>query len=510
MKAHLFLCAATSLLACSCSVLRSRAPPSAPRASDFEAAIARIERTDPASPAVLTAQLAYADFLLSAAPGPCADRLVRAQEQLGSAEANPKTRIAFPGGWPRAADLEYRLHLARAACGTEADRKDELRAAVAAARRAVELYRNVFDYRSMVILQFDLSTALHQLGEHAAALAALEVALDMDREYGFRDDAPENYKLLLTWRGEPAGPAQVAALMQDFPKRRTTFSFGWRAGDAQITLESRRECLKDGRVVGSRAAATFERRIGADPGGSWSVSYLHRLSRYEPGVWPTIQGSQPPQMVFPPAMLPAVGFKVSATGQFAGVTDSEAFAARLVAKTQGLIRARAPSGERVPDLTSDAVEMTPDVLSPGALEARTAQNYALETAMWIGATLEQGVWYEISAPLALPGLPRIVVQHRIAFAFTRMVPCTARAAAQACVEIVIHATPDQAALDDLIAELPRSMHYSTSIEARIITDPATLLPYAREERVSWYAAFGADAGLLESEHLTSMTSYGSH
>jgi len=502
------LSAVTSLLACACSVQPHQAQISAPQASDFEATIAHIERTDPGSPAVLSAQLAYADFLLSGAPRPCAERLERAQEQLLSVEANPKTRVMFPDGWTRATDLEYRLHLARAACGSEADRRNELRTAVATARRAVELSRDAFDYRSMAVMQVAVGTALHQLGENATALAAVETALDMDREYGFEDDARENYKLLLTWRGEPTDDAQVARFMRDFPKRRAVLQFKWHPSNARITLESHRECLDDGQMVTSRAEATFERRIASDNDGGWSVSHAHRLTEYEPGVWPTMQDSQTPQMVFPPAAAPAADFKVSATGEFLGVTDSTTFAARLAAKTKDLIRAAAPSGDRVPRLTTAALEATADTFSPGMLEAATAENYQLETAMWIGATLEQGVWYEISAPLSLPGMPRVIVQHRMEFAFTRMVPCTTGAAAQRCVELVIRAAPDEEALDQVTADSSLGV-YTASSGARMVTDPETLLLYAREERRYWYASAGKGGrdSALQSEHLVSTTSY---
>lgn len=512
MNARAFLiCAIVILLASSCSVPQPRAAGSAPQARDFEAVIARIERADPASPAVLSAQLAYADYLLSEAPGPCAERLVRAQEQLGSVDASPKRYVMYPDGWARVADLEYRLHLARSACGSDPDRANELRTAATEARRAVELYRNVFDYRSMVVMQFDAGIALHQLGESAAAIAALGTAIDMDREYGFPDDAAENYKLLLTWSGKPAGAGQVAELMQDFPKRQATLKFGWHPSDARITLETRRECLYNGQILAGRAAATFARHIRANDARSLIVSYAHRLTQYEPGVWPTMQGSQTPPVVFPPAPLPAVGFKVSTTGEFEGVTDSEAFASRLATKTQELIRAAAPSADRARTLTSAAVENTPESLSPGILEAATAENYQLETAMWIGATLDQGVWYEISAPLSVPGLlPRVVLQNRIQFAFTRMVPCTAGATEQTCVEMVFRATPEQESLDHLVQDNSQFADFTASTEARIVTDPATLMPYAREERVYWYASVGKSTknNGLQSEHLVSTTSYG--
>lgn len=517
MHARVFLtCAIIILFANSCSLSGPRAVSSAPQAKDFEAAIARIARADPGSPAVLSAQLAYAEFLLSEASDSCEERLERAQEQLVSVDASPKARVMFPDGWARLADLEYRLHLARTACGSEADQANELRAAAAAARRAVELYRNVFDYHSMVVMQFDAGITLHQLGENTAALADLETAIDMDREYGFQDDASENYKLLLTWSGKPAGAAQVAELMQDFPQRRVTLKFGWHPSDARITLETRREFLNDGQIGASRAVATFERHIGANDDGGWIVSHAHRLTQYEPGVWATIQGSQTPPIILPPAALPAVNFKVSTAGEFEGVTDSESFATRLATKTEGLIRAAAPPGDLARSLTREAVESATVILSPGMLEAATAENYQLETAMWIGATLDQGVWYEISAPLSLPGAPRVVLQNQIQFAFTRMVPCTAGAKKQTCVEIVFHATPEEESLDHMMRDLriqfwlDRFTYFTASTEVRIVTDPATLMTYAREEWVSWYGSLGKSKKdkVLQSEHLVSTTSYG--
>jgi hypothetical protein len=499
----------------SCGSLTPRLMESTPRVSDFQATIKSVESRDPGSPAVLSAQLAYADFLLSGAPGPCLERLEHAQDQLESVDASPKASVMFPDGWARVADLEYRLHLARAACGLETDRANQLRLAAVAARRAVELYRNVFDYRAMVVMQFDASLALHELGESAEALAALEAAIDMDREFGFQTDATNNYKLLLIWSGKPADATQVAALMKDFPKRQTTLKFAWRPSDARITLETRRECLIDGQIAVSRAAADFERHIGTSDGSGWSVAYAHRLRHYEPGVWPTMRGLSAPTVVFPPAPLPAVSFKVSHAGAFEGVTDLEAFAPRLATQTDGLIRDSAPAGGAA-SLMSKSLEDVVAFLSPGMLEASTAEKYQLETAMWIGATLEQGVWYEISAPLSLPGLPQVVVQNRIQFAFTRMVPCTDGLAQPMCVELVFRATPEQDSLHEALADIgsglqdPQSLDFAASTEARIVTDPDTLMPYAREERVYWYASIGesAKAKVLQSEHLVSSTRYG--
>jgi hypothetical protein len=76
------------------------------------------------------------------------------------------------------------------------------------------------------------------------------------------------------------------------------------------------------------------------------------------------------------------------------------------------------------------------------------------------------------------------------------------------VEIVIRATPDRDALEQLIDDTNLAA-YTASSEARLVTDPATLLPYAREERISWYASLdGRPDTLLQSEHSVSTTSYG--
>jgi tetratricopeptide (TPR) repeat protein len=515
MSARLLCCALATLLACSCSVPRPRAPAGTPEGSDFEAAIGRLQEKDPASPAILSAKLAYAQFLLRETAGACAQRLTRAQEELGSVAANPETHVMFPDGWALVASLEYQQHLGRAACGGQSERRDELLAAIEAARRAVARYRRAFDYHSMVIMQFDTALALRQVGEAAAATAALEQALRMDREFGFEEDARENTRLLLGWRGEPAGAARVARLMEGFPQRRVTLKFGWHPVDARITLEDRRVSLDRDRIVHSRASATFERRIAPAPTGGWSITHAHRLSGYEPGVWPSERDSGRAQLVFPPAPLPAADFKVGAGGEFEGVTQIQGFSTRLTERTDRIIHAGTPAGNRVDSALQDVIEKTAVDFSPGMLEADTAQAYQLETAMWIGATLEQGVWYQLSAPLFLPGGSQFIVEQRMEFAFTRKVACATDTAARKCIEIVIRMTPEPQALSHALTDAggppPYGFfsNYFASTLVRIVTDPATLLPYAREERVYWYAAVGGTASdaILESEHLLLMMRY---
>ena len=503
--------ATAALIVCSCSTL-TEGPTTRPRARQFEWEIADVERSDPASPAVLSAQLTYVEFLLDELSDPCAARLRRAQSELRAVTTSLKTQAMFPDGWARAVDDEYRLHLERAGCAPDASRNFDLWSAVDAARRAVELYRDAFDYRSMVIMQFDVATTLYRLGQKAPAIAALQSAIDLDREYGFRHDAEVNYGALLSWKGELSSPDRIAVLMQDFPGRKVTLQFRWHASDAAVTVQSRRVRLEGAKLIRSFAAAKFEQHVRADPSG-WSVSYqLGPDSLYDPGVWPVTEGGRVPEDIFPPAVLTTPGFKVSRTGVFLDLTNSEAFASRVADHAARLIRTRAPPGRRARTLTQEALKTASAGLSPELLDAAALRDYSLETAMWVGATLDQGVWYRISAPLALPGIPRVVMTQSVEFAFTRAVPCSVHNPNRACIELVLHVTPEEKAFARWLADMRADatlLDYTASLDIRIVTDPRTLLPYSREERAYWYASVGMGPSdqLIQSEHTASSTTW---
>ncbi|HEV2702655.1 MAG TPA: hypothetical protein VGV09_13550 [Steroidobacteraceae bacterium] len=495
------LCAPAALFLSSCATLTTPPPITSP-ANEFATTIASFERSDPNSPAVLSVRLSYAESLLSSDEGPCEQRIESAQQELDQVEASPETAVMFPEGWPRTVELEYRLHLGRADCLGDSDRDGQLRAAVAAARHAAELYAGSFDYPAAAIMQFNTAVVLHQLGDSTGAFSALEATLAMDREFGFGDDARDNYKLLLTWQGRATDDAQVAALMQGFPARQAVLHFAWHAQQNHVALEDSRDCLWDGVISHSHAAASYGREIAADSKGGWKVTYLPGAVPYEPGVWPTLEGSAAPNIVFPPADIARPNFTVSATGAFVATTNSEALAAQLVSQTDGLIHAHAPADQDASALTKAALDTTAITLSSGLLVAAAAENHQIETSMWTGATLDQGVWYQLSAPLSLRGLSRVVVQQRLEFAFTRMVPCTATAREPICVELVVRTTPDQQAVNNLIKS------YTSSTATRIVMDPATLLAYSREDRLYWYASIGNGPKdmTLQSEHFKSTTS----
>jgi tetratricopeptide (TPR) repeat protein len=498
------LLGAAATLLCSCTLLG--APPAA---ADYQANITALSRIDANSPAALDSRLEYADFLIDQDPDPCGQRLDLAQSQLDIVARNPATQVVFPRGWARTAGLEYRIHRGRAQCkATPSVRARELRSAIEATQRAVALYRDAFDYSSMAVAQFNVAATYQELGQTADAIAALEAAIQMDREFGLRDDAQDNYQSLLTWMKQPADAAQVAQRMSDFPSRSITLKFAWSSSDATVTIDDTHAKLVDGTVLHAQVSRRFERRIRFQTDG-WVVYQAASGPAPEFGVWPReSQGGDGPLGVFAPSLVRIPAFQLTPAGDFAGVegvTDLDTFAATLAADAQAQIRAQAPAGSRVPRLMAQAVQATKTVFAPDVIEDEVAENYELETAMWIGATLQQGMHYQLVAPLELQGVRNVFIDHSLDFTFTREVPCPGDVSKR-CAELIVRATPLEEELQQAFARLSSSatqpLRYASSTALRIVVDPQTLKPYLRDTQRYWYATLGKDVPsgvVLESE-----------
>jgi tetratricopeptide (TPR) repeat protein len=466
----------------------------------FVTAIDALNALDPQSPETLDARLQYADFLAKAESEDCRTRLDTAQSQLDLVRASPAVSLALPWGAARQADLEYQIHFARADCGSSAAvREQELRAALDSARRAVDLYRDALDAVSMATMQFNASLAYRSLGDNDAAVAALLATLAMDREYGFVDDAEENYRLLLEWNGEAAGPDEVAARTQDFPDRSTTLRFGWFEGTAEVALETDYSQLANGRILHLHSVRRAQRKVHKGL-QIWVVSYQSGETHYDldtpPNEDPSTSGfaNSLTRMLFQ-----FHDFSVARNGDFYEDKGGFKFEARVNADVKTLKRELASKSDRTKPLARSIDELVNATLPPGVLEYAVAEDYNLQVGTWIDATLEQGVWYDMAAPLSLPLAPNLFLAHKIQFAFTRFVPCTADATELACAEIVLRATPDPASIKAILeyvphkARLPRGQvpRLWSVTYMRLVTDPATLEPYALDVRRHSYWSLGA-------------------
>jgi hypothetical protein len=451
--------------------------------------------------------LAFAEFLAKSPGGDCRMRLENAQNQLNAARAS-EAGIALPFSLAREAAVDYQIHAGRATCDSSpVSHDEELRASVDAARHAVELYRDDFDAVSMATMQFNVAATYHELGEDTAALAALETAIKMDREYGFRDDANDNYRTLLQWKGQTAGPDEVAAVTKDFPQRSTTLAFGWSDGKADLTLKLECEQLSEGRMLNMHGTKAAERRVQRRSNG-WTVSFEPRGTRYDISDWPNDESLVQGIVVSLTRMGLQFGdFDLARAGDFARSNAAHEFESGMrsdvKAVTEFLVRNKAS-----PRLTRQ-IRNDSDRYGT-SIEALVAEAYNLETGAWIGASLEQGVWYDMSLPLSLPFAPGLFVTHQIEFAFTREVPCMASSTDEACVEIVVRATPDPEQLGRLRMTLsqaiglgPReTLQLSSATYLRLVTEPETLQFHESDmRRYAYWTTRGAkiDHPVMEYE-----------
>jgi len=488
-----------------------------PLPPEFNALIQRLDAQDPKAPQALEMHLRYASFLATSEAGDCAPRLQAAQAQLDSVRANPALAVVLLAGSAREADVSYLIHLARSSCGPAPEREQELRAALAAAQRSGELYRDVFDYVSMATMQFNAALAYESLGEVTQALAALNGVLATDREYGFRDDAAENTQLLLRWRHLDSSPEQVEAQMRDFPARSTSLRFAWPAGESELKLDSDYVRLIGERAVRAHGERSVVRRV-QKRAFHWVVSYRSNSSRYSLDELPPLPGVEAGFMRSLAGML--LQFhdidlidhgREDGAPDFRETLNRVSFVKRVHREGDSLLQALHSSGTHAAALALSLDAALKSAL-PGALfEAQAALDFNLEAGAWPGATLEQGIWYEMEMPLPLPYAPLLLVNHKIEFAFTRQVPCTGDAPATSCVEIVMRAVPDEADMQKMLTETQRSAHLARAQELksaatttiRLVTDPDTLIPYLRDIRRQGYISADGTANdsLLAAEKI---------
>jgi hypothetical protein len=502
------LLAAAATLWYSCTHAAPAAAAAAPDAAQLLTRIADSEHTDPNSPAALDARLEYADFLVAPGPAACGQQLNLAQSQLDAVAANPASQVIFPDGSPRVANLEYRIHLGRASCAVDpVVRAREFQSALEAAQLAVRLDRDAIDYPAMAVAQFNVAATYQSRGSDTDAIRALATAIAMDREFGLSDDAQDNYALLLRWRKQPSGPEQVAQQMRDFPNRSTTLNFAWAASVATVTITRSNAGVADSKLVHTQGSRVFERQVRAQEGG-WAVSYMPSSGTDNFGVWPREHYADGPPALFRPTLLQFPNYQVTAAGDFQSVSDLASFATHVTGDAETEIRDAGANQGRAHQLIGSAVQAAKIDFAPQVIAQHVAANHELETAMWISATLQQGIHYQLVAPLALAGIPYATVNHRLDFVFSRELPCPSGPATQPCVELVVHATPEGQPLRQALGS--HVLHYSSSVAIRIITDPHTLQPYLRDTRRFWYIAIGQqslEAKLLQSDHTLITTTY---
>ena len=214
-------------------------------AKEFAASIERFNARDPQSPDTLNARLSYAVFLAKMRAGDCQSAFGQRAESTGPRQSQSRTRRRAALGTSaleRRGVSEFTWREPRAAALNLVTRN--------CAMRSCAPHSNRRNARSPCIATLSMpypwspcnsiaAVVYHDLGDTAAAVSALQAAIAMDREYGYADDAEDNYSQLLEWTGQKADDDQVAARMQDFPERSATLAFDWFPSDAGVKIRIR-------------------------------------------------------------------------------------------------------------------------------------------------------------------------------------------------------------------------------------------------------------------------------
>ncbi len=314
-----------------------------------------------------------------------------------------------------------------------------------------------------------------------------------------------------------AGPGPDVSRASEPAPRSIPLKFAWFPTDATLSVKIDHDSIRDGEVTHGSVYRFFKEHVHATHSG-WAVSYEPGQVEYDVANWPS-EGSELHNLAWSfGRTLPLPGFETGTTGDFKHAINPGRVSSDQYAAVRALILGHTQPAKGASRLQGSVARATQMLFAREAVEQNAAEAYDFQTGVWIGAKLEQGVWYNMSAPLTLSGARQLVLPHDIEFAYTRHLPCPGTAPSRTCVEIVVHATPQADAIDSLLGVVNQYLTGRPGAQARfwsttymrIVTDPETLTPYVFDERRYWHISDnGTEPDKLENqaERLVSTFTY---
>jgi tetratricopeptide (TPR) repeat protein len=477
---------ASILLFCAAGAFAQETPPTFDQqVKALEDEIARAGKIDQKHPAFLSAQLDYAQVLArNTDVDACATRLPEAEAHYKIVRESPVAELVLAGGRGRIPVVGYYLEMARSRCTADAAQKTAaLTAALKYARDGVAGYRAVFIYQPMVIMQFNVAQVLRDLGDQAQAIKELEAAIEMDRMFGFKTDAEENYRTLKEWQGAAVADADVATFIAGFAPRSATLKFGWKPTkvDASATFDN--ATYEGGAAKHTRFTMPMTGALKAD-----KEDFLYEMKVGNPTIDETTLGSDMEKKII--ALMARILSKlpageISKTGDFKGARDVEAFAKQMSKEIDDALAAALPATDpRYPAIKEAVDQGLRPYATPENLVRKIQEDFSLETGIWNGATLEQNAWITLPLTLSMNGTPQGVIEHQVEVVLARWLPCAVGKPADSCIELLLEAVPATKAVEDVASKLVAAdqgkLDYAAQTRLRLVVDPATLIPYESE------------------------------
>jgi hypothetical protein len=454
------------------------------QAKSFEDEIARAGKIDQKHPDFIAAQLDYAQVLArNTSTGNCDARLPAADAHFKIASESLVTPLVLKGARGRVPVVGYYLEMARSRCSADAPQAAALQAALKYARDAVAGYRALFMYEPMTIMQFNVAQTLHDTGDEAQALKELQSAIDLDRTFGFKADAEENFRTLNAWQKKEISDTDVSAFSASFAPRSVTLKFGWRPTKVEATGTFDNATYEGGSVRHSKFSLPMTGTIKSE-----KDDLVYEVKVGEPKLDASNLGSDVEKKVV--ALMARVFGRmpvavISKTGEFKEVRDLDAFSKQMNAEIDKAVKQAVPESDpRYAAVKAATDEELRPAATPGNLTARIQQDYSLETGIWNGATLEQNGWVSLPLTLSMNGTPQGYIEHTVQAVFSRRLPCGAGLPAEGCVELVLEAVPTEKAVAEVMQKLQDSdkgrLDYAAATRVRLVVDPETLVPYESE------------------------------
>lgn len=451
----------------------------------LEETITRAAKLDVKHPEHLDAQLDLAQLLArNTQPDNCAIRLPAADAHYKVVTDSLVTPLVLQAAAGRVQVVGYYIEMARSRCTEDAAAKTAaMNAALEHARAAVDGYRGIFMYQPMTIMQFNVAQTLKDLGDAAGAAKELQAAIDLDRTFGFKADAQENFRTLAEWQGKPVTDADVDAFSADFTPRTVALKFGWKPVKVHATGTYDNAAYEGGSIRHTKFTVPMTGALRAD-----KDDLLYELKIGEPKLDASNLGTDTDKKLV--ALMARILGRmpeavVTKTGEFKEARDIDAFAKQMNAEIDKAVAQVVPEKDPRHPAVKAAIdsELRP-FATPENLLAKIRQGYSLETGLWIDATLEQNGWVKLPVTLSMNGTPQGVLEHTVEASFSRRVPCGAGKPADGCVELLLEAVPTAQAVADVAQKLADAnqgkLDYAAATRIRLVVDPDTLVPYENE------------------------------
>jgi hypothetical protein len=470
---------AALLLACPLATLAS---PLSEQLADLDARLAAVASHGPNFPEALDLHRLKALAYARAFQEDC-----RAHQALAATEAavyldNPHSAL-LPSFASHRYSLTATLAWGRGQCSeTEDELVQETEAARQDALRALEAAVQSHSYDDEAFVRFQIANYSRILADTDASIAMLESAIALDDAHGLADDGEENRNFLADWKQVDRATLPAAPKPPSF-----TLNFGWHPTHIDIDTTFVKTRYSSSAPVTHTFDASASGELQARTGGGFFVK-LGDVSLQSRTAYSEQDSEARMARVIQEAVAKQPVVEVDRDGNFLGLADFDAYQKGLRDSVLSMYPADSPDHARAQAAIDNYIT---ERVSKRSLENDAGRSHALNTAIWVGSTLETGKTMTLDLNLPLDGVPSVVVLHHLEFRLDGAAPCQANdTSAPHCVEIEMEATPTSEAIDGIAATLIKQgkghLHYWSSLKNRIVVDPKTLLSYQQDTRRAHY------------------------